>query len=146
MGWKQGTQGWKTLKTIGSLKLASKSKKTKKSESMAPQVIDIMKPGSDGTKTQLGHKENQQLQSSIPSNETSPVVELDKINSAGGVKDMPPADASESIILTYALDEETRAATKTLKALKVQQGTADLPEKSSLLKPPGKLTTLTVMD
>ena len=58
---KQGTQGSKTLKTIGSPKLALKSKETKKSESMVPEVINIMKPGSDKTKTQLRHEENQQL-------------------------------------------------------------------------------------
>ena len=61
MGLKQSTQGLKTLKTIGSPKSASKLKKTKKSESMAPEMIDIMKPGSDKTKAQLRCKENQQL-------------------------------------------------------------------------------------
>ena len=66
------------------------------------------------------------------------MVELDKIDSAGGVKDMPPSDASESGILIFALGVETRAATETLKALQGQQWTAGLPEKSSLLIPPGE--------
>ena len=105
---------------------------------MAPEVIDIMKPGSDKTKTQLRHEENQQLRGSIPSSETSPVVELDKINSAGGVKDMPLPDASGSGIPTFALDREMRTATETLEALQGQQWTADLLEKSSLLAPPGE--------
>ena len=77
-------------------------------------------------KTQLGQEENQQLRDSIPSNKTSPVVELDKIHSAGGGKDMPPLDASGSGIPTFALDEETRAAAETPKALQGQQWTAGL--------------------
>ena len=66
------------------------------------------------------------------------MVKLDKIDSAGGVKDMPPPEASGSDILTFALDEETRDAAETLKGLQGQQCTADLPEKSSLLTPPGE--------
>ena len=56
MGSKQSTKGSKTPKTVGSLKPTSKSKKTKKSESMAPDVIDITKSGGDEAKTQLRHK------------------------------------------------------------------------------------------
>ena len=51
---------------------------------------------------------------------------------------MPLPDASGSGIPTFALDEETRAASETLKTLQGQQWTADLPEKSSLLTPPGE--------
>ena len=63
-------------------------------------------------------------------------MELDKIDSAGGGKDMPPPDASRSGISTFAPDEETRVAAETLKALQGQQQTAGLPEKSSLSTPP----------
>ena len=66
------------------------------------------------------------------------MVELDKIDSAGGGKDMPPSDASGSGIPTFALDKETRAAAEIFKALPGQQQTAGLPEKSSLLTPPGE--------
>ena len=66
------------------------------------------------------------------------MVELDKINSAEGGDDMPPPDAPGPIIPTYAPDEETRAATETLKALQRQQPTAGLPEGSSLSTPPGE--------
>ena len=66
------------------------------------------------------------------------MVELNKINSAGGLKDMPPPDASGSGIPTFALDEETRTATETLKALQGQQRTAGLSEKSSLSTSPGE--------
>ena len=66
------------------------------------------------------------------------MVELDKIDSAGGGKDMSPPDASGSGIPTFALEEETRAATETLKALQGQQWAAGLPEKSSLSRPPGE--------
>ena len=51
---------------------------------------------------------------------------------------MPPPDASGSGILTFALDEETRAAAETLEALQEQQWTAGLPEKSSLVTPPSE--------
>ena len=50
---------------------------------------------------------------------------------------MPPPDASGSCIPTFAPDKETRAAAETLKALQGQQGTAGLPENSSLLTPTG---------
>ena len=66
------------------------------------------------------------------------MVKLDQINSAGGVKDMSPPDASGSGISTFVLDKETRATAETLEALQGQQWTAGLPEKSSLLTPPGE--------
>ena len=66
------------------------------------------------------------------------MVELGKIDSTNGKKDMPPPDAPGSCIPTFAPDEETRATTETLKALQGHQGTAGLPENSSLSTPPGK--------
>ena len=66
------------------------------------------------------------------------MVELGKINSAEGGKDMPPQDASGSGIPTFAPDEETRAAAETLEALQGKQWTAGLPENASLLTPPGE--------
>ena len=115
-----------------------KSKKTKKSKSTAPEVIDITKPGGDKVKIQLRHAKDQQLRGSILSGKTLPVVGLGKINSAEGEKDIPPPDASGSGIPTFVPDKETRAATETLKALQGQQQTAGLPENSSLSTPPGE--------
>ena len=135
MGLKQGTHA---SKTVGSLKPAPKSKKPKKSEGMAPKVIDIMKPVDDEVKIQLKYAKDQQLRDSILSGETLPVVELGKIDSAEGGKDMPQPDASGSCIPTIAPDEETRATVETLEALQGQQGTAGLPENSSLFTPPGE--------
>ena len=66
------------------------------------------------------------------------MVELGKIDSAEGGKDMPPPDASGSSIPTFAPDKETRAATETPEALQGQQQTAGLPENSSLSTPSGK--------
>ena len=97
-----------------------------------------MKPEGDKMKVQLKYTKDQQLQDSILSGETLPVVELGKINSAEGGKDMPPPDAPRSCIPTFAPDEETRAAAETLKALQGHQGTAGLPENSSLSTPPGE--------
>ena len=125
-------------KTAGSLKSTPKSKKSKKSKGTAPKVIDITKPEGDDVKLQLKYAKDPQLQDSILSGETSSVVELGKIDSAGGEKDMPPPDAPGSCIPTFAPDEETRAAAETLKPLQGHQGTAGLPENSSLLTPPGK--------
>ena len=51
---------------------------------------------------------------------------------------MPPPDAPGPIILTYAPDEETRAAAEVLKILQKQQPTAGLPKGSGLLTPPGE--------
>ena len=42
------------------------------------------------------------------------MVELDKIDSTEGREDLPPPDAPEPIIPTYAPGEETRAVTGTL--------------------------------
>ena len=95
-----------------------------------------MKPGDGKAKTQLKHEKDQQFRGSILSSETSPIVELDKINSAEGGKDMPPPDVSGSGIPTIAPDEETRAAAETLKALQ-GEWTAGLPENSSLSISPG---------
>ena len=97
-----------------------------------------MKPGGDKAKIQLRHTKDQELQDSILSGETSPVVELGKIDSAEGGKDMPPPDAPGSSIPTFAPDEETRAATETLEALQGQQWTAGLPKNSSFSTPPGE--------
>ena len=61
------------------------------------------------------------------------MVELDKMDSAEGGKDMPQPDASGSGIQTFAPDEETRAAAETLETLQGQQWTAGLPENSTTL-------------
>ena len=135
-GSKQGIHG---LKTVGSLKPVSKSKKPKKSEVTVPKVIDIMKPEGDRVKVQLKYTKDQQLPDSILSGETSSVVELDKIKSTEGGNDMPLPDAPGSGIPTLAPDEETRAAAETLKALQGQLWTTCLPENSSLLTPPGEV-------
>ena len=71
MGLKQGTHG---SKTVGSPKPTLKSRKPKKSKSTAPEVINIMKPGGDKAKIQLRHTKDQQLQGSILSGETLPVM------------------------------------------------------------------------
>ena len=105
---------------------------------MAPEVIDIMKPGSDEVEIQLRHAKDQELLDSILSGRTSLVVELGKIDSVEGGEDMPPLDAPGSGIPSFAPDEETRAAAETLKALQGQQQTAGLPENSSLSTPPGE--------
>ena len=89
-----------------------KSKKTKKSKGTAPEVISIMKPGSDKTNIQLRHAKDQELGDSV-----LPVMELDKVNSAEGGRDMPLTNAPGSIIPTSTPDEETRATSETLKAL-----------------------------
>ena len=72
------------------------------------------------------------------------MVELDKIDSAGGGKDMPPPDASGSSIPTSVHQTRKRVATETLEALQGQQQTAGLPENSSLLTP--FMTTSQVKD
>ena len=66
------------------------------------------------------------------------MVELGKINSAEGERDMPPPDAPGSCIPTFAPDEETRAAAETLEALQGHQGTAGPSGNSSLSIPPGE--------
>ena len=97
-----------------------------------------MKPGGDEANIQLRHAKDQELQDSILPGETTPVVELDKIDSAEEERDMPPPDGPGPIIPTSAPDEETRAAAETLKVLQRQQPTAGLPEGSSLSIPPGE--------
>ena len=66
------------------------------------------------------------------------MVELDRIHSTEGGKDMPPPDDPGPIIPTYAPDEERRAAAETLEVLQRQQPTAGLPKSSSLSTPPGE--------
>ena len=86
------------------------SKASSKVPGTVPEVIDIMKPGSDKEKINLRHTKNQELQDSILPGETSPLVKLHKIDSAEGGGDMPPSDAPGPTIPTYAPDEKTRAA------------------------------------
>ena len=87
-----------------------KSKKKKKSEGTTAEVIDIMKPGSD---------ENIELGDPVT------VVELDKINLIGRLKDIPSSDTLGLIAPAYAPDEETRAAAaEVLKTLQKQQPAA----------------------
>ena len=66
---------------------------------MAAEVIDIMKPGSD---------ENIKLGDPVL------VVELEKIDSIGRLKDISPSDTPELIVPAYTLDEETRASVEVL--------------------------------
>ena len=97
-----------------------------------------MKPGSDEADIKLRHTKDQELQNSILSGETSPVVELDKIDPAEGGKDMPPTRCYRIQHSNFAPDEETRVAAETLEALQGQQWTASLPENSILSTPPGE--------
>ena len=76
---------------------------------MAAEIIDITKPGSD---------EN------IKSEDSVPVVELDKIDSIGRWKNMPPPDTPGLIVPACAPDEETKATTEVLKMLQKQQPAA----------------------
>ena len=69
---------------------------------MAAEIIDIMKPGSD---------ENIELGDSVP------VVELDKINSIGRWKDIPPPDTPRLIVPAFTPDEETKTTAEVLKTL-----------------------------
>ena len=93
-------QGAHGSKTTSSLKSTSKSKE-KKSEGMAAEIIDIMKPGCGDENIKLG--------------DSVPVVELDKINLIGRWKNMPPPDTPGLIVPAYAPDEETKAAAEVLK-------------------------------
>ena len=90
---------------------------------MAAEIIDIMKLGSD---------ENIELGDSVP------VVELDKINSIGRWKDIPPPDTLGLIVLAYAPDEETKATAEVLKMLQKQQPAAGHHGSSYLSTPPGE--------
>ena len=96
-------------KTTSFPKFALKSKK-KKSEGTTAEVIDITKLASD---------ENIELGDPVP------VVELDKIDSIGRLKDIPSSDALELTVPAYAPDEETRATAEVLKTLQKQQPGTD---------------------
>ena len=80
-------QGFKTAAT---LKSASKLKKTKESEVSITEIINILKPGSDEVDIKLRQTKDQELQSLILPGDTSPVVELDQVDSTEGEKNMPP--------------------------------------------------------
>ena len=69
-----------------------------------------MKPG--------GSDENIELGDSVP------VVELDKIDSIGRWKDIPPPDTPGLIVPAYPPDEKTKAATEVLEMLQKQQPAA----------------------
>ena len=98
--------------------------KEKKSEDMAAEIIDIMKPGSGDEKIKLG--------------DSVPEVELDKINLIGRWKNMPPPDTPGLIVPAYVPDEETKAAADVLKMLQKQQPTAGPHGSSNLSTPPGE--------
>ena len=89
-------RGARGLKTTSSPKSASKSKK--KSVGTTAEAIDIMKLG-----------------------DPVPVVELDKINSIGRLKDIPASDVLGLTVPAYAPDEETRATAEVLETLQKQQ-------------------------
>ena len=114
-------QGARGSKTTSSLKSAPKSKK---SEGMAAEIIGITKPGSGDENIKLG--------------DSVPVVELDKIDSIGRWKNMPPPGTPGLIVPAYALDEETKAAAEVLKMLQKQQPTAGPHGSSNLSTPPGE--------
>ena len=116
-------QGAHGLKTTSSPKSTLKSKK-KKSEGMAAEIIDITKPGSGDENIKLG--------------DSVPVVELDKIDSTGRWKNMPPPDTHELIVSAYAPDEEKKAAAEVLKMLQKQQPTAGPHGSLNLSTPPGE--------
>ena len=65
-----------------------------------------MKPGSD---------ENTELGDPVP------VVELDKIDLIGRLKDIPPSDTPGLIVPACAPDKERRAAAEVFKTLQKQQ-------------------------
>ena len=109
------------VRRLSSLKFASKSKK--KSEGTTAEVIDITKLGSD---------ENIKLGDPVP------MVELDKINSIGRLKDIPSSDALGLTVPAYAPDEETRAAAVVLKTLQKQQPGTGHHQSSNLSTPSGE--------
>ena len=80
----------------------------------------------------LGSDENIELGDSVP------VVELDKIDSIGRWKNMPPPDTPGLIGPAYALDKETKAAAEVLESLQKQQPAAGPHRSSNLSKPPGE--------
>ena len=89
---------------------------------MAAEIIDSMKPGSD---------ENIKLGDSVP------VVELDKIDSIGRWKDMPPPDTPGLIVSVYAPDKETKATAEVLKTLQKEPAAGHCGS-SNLSTPPGE--------
>ena len=109
------------VRRLSSLKFASKSKK--KSEGTTAEVIEITKLGSD---------ENIKLGDPVP------MVELDKINSIGRLKDIPSSDALGLTVPAYAPDEETRAAAVVLKTLQKQQPGTGHHQSSNLSPPSGE--------
>ena len=96
----------------------------KEKEGMAAEIIDIMKPGSGDENIKLG--------------DSVPVVELDKIDSIGRWKNMPPPDTPGLIVPAYVPDEEMKAAAEVLKTLQKQKPTAGPHGSSNLSTPPGK--------
>ena len=88
-------QGAHGSKATSSPKSALKLKR-KKSEGRAAEIIDITKPGSGDENIKLG--------------DSVPVVELDKVDSIGRWKNMPPPDTPGLIVPAYVPDEETKAA------------------------------------
>ena len=83
-----------------------------------------MKPGSGDENIQLG--------------DSVPVVELDKIDSIGRWKNMPPPDTPGLMVPAYVPDEETKAAAKVLEVLQKQQPAAGPHGSLNLSTPPGE--------
>ena len=90
---------------------------------MAAEIIDIMKPGSVDENIEFG--------------DSVPIVELDKINSIGRWKNMPPPDTPGLIVPVYVPDEETKADAEVLKTLQ-KQPTAGPHGSSNLSTAPGE--------
>ena len=109
------------LKTTSFPKSALKSKK--KSEGMTGEVIDIMKPESD---------ENIELGDPVP------IVELDKIDSIGRLKDVPLSDTLGLTVPAYAPDDDTRATAEVLETLQKQQPATGHHQSLYLSTPPGE--------
>ena len=89
--------------------------KKKKSEGTAAEIIDITKPGSGNENIELG--------------DSVPVVKLDKIDSIGRWKNMPPPDTPGLIVPAYA---------EVLEMLQKQQPTAGPHGNSNLSTSPGE--------
>ena len=100
-----------SLGCLHKVSLVWRLKSKKKSEGTTAEVIDIMKPGSD---------ENIEL------GEPVPVVELDKIDLIGRLKNIPLSDTLGLIFPAYRPDEETRATAEVLKTLQKQLPTGHL--------------------
>ena len=81
----------------------------------------------------LGSDENIQLGDPVP------VVELDKIDSIGRLKDIPLSDALGLTVPAYAPDEETRATAEVLKTLQKQQPGTGHHQSSNLSALPGEI-------